>query len=519
MTFAKICKFYTGRIVRRQTLSGLWSCSTKSCADFPQTVTRHWYSCSAPAALTRSMQKTVALSRCFSVTTVTSLFSLLVVGGVRKVDTPLLVSHRHHSDSESDSEGEEAKSGEEAAAIMQKPEIPDQLKRVKEETVYGMLVADAVAMPVHWYYNPPDIKKAYGQWLTGYTAPNKKHPSSILNLSAVDGSGRGTGSSVPLIGNIILHDKVKFWEQRSTHYHQGMSAGDNTLNAVTAMEMLKTMNRVDPELTAPNERDVQAAVLEDYVRFMTTPGTHNDTYAESFHRSFFKDWVQESPRPTAALDLIEFAEKRSRDKTSGRPDSQLSVIGALVPAIPWIVRAAHRTESQCAKSAVDFIRLTHPVTSLVPFVDVYARLLHAVMNGLDLKAEVLKVLGSSTLGGPGKREMVLSLLDQAHRYPKGSEERLQTYQRATGMLGSACYIDGAMSSMLFLALEFHDDFKGGVLANANCGGENCHRGAALGALLAAAAAAKGKRIPAELRDNLHSMKPVAAAVIQDMNDV
>ena len=58
------------------------------------------------------------------------------------------------------------------------------------------------------------------------------------------------------------------------------------------------------------------------------------------------------------------------------------------------------------------------------------------------------------------------------RYPKGSEERLRVYQAATGMLGSACYVEGAMSSMLFLALEFHDDFMGGVLANANCGGMN-----------------------------------------------
>ena len=39
------------------------------------------------------------------------------------------------------------------------------------------------------------------------------------------------------------------------------------------------------------------------------------------------------------------------------------------------------------------------------------------------------------------------------------------------MLGSACYIEGAMSSMLLLALEFADDFEGGVLANANCGGK------------------------------------------------
>ena len=38
---------------------------------------------------------------------------------------------------------------------------------------------------------------------------------------SVDGSGRGGGSSTPLIGNIILHDKVKFWKASSSHYHQG----------------------------------------------------------------------------------------------------------------------------------------------------------------------------------------------------------------------------------------------------------------------------------------------------------
>ena len=88
-----------------------------------------------------------------------------------------------------------------------------------------------------------------------------------------------------------------------------MSAGDNTLNCVTALEILKTMNRVDADLIK-SDAELRAAVLEDYVKFMTTPGTHNDTYAESFHRSFFKDWVKENPRPTSADSLTEFAEKR-----------------------------------------------------------------------------------------------------------------------------------------------------------------------------------------------------------------
>ena len=64
---------------------------------------------------------------------------------------------------------------------------------------------------------------------------------------------------------------------------------------------------------------------------------------------------------------------------------------------------------------MEFIRLTHPVASLVPFVDTYARLLHAVLNGHDLKSEVLKVLSHSVLGGPMKRQMVLQLQNEADK--------------------------------------------------------------------------------------------------------
>ena len=59
------------------------------------------------------------------------------------------------------------------------------LRQAKSDALFGMLIADAIAMPVHWYYNPQDIHTGYNGWLTGYRAPNKKHPSSILSLSAV----------------------------------------------------------------------------------------------------------------------------------------------------------------------------------------------------------------------------------------------------------------------------------------------------------------------------------------------
>lgn len=88
-----------------------------------------------------------------------------------------------------------------------------------------------------------------------------------------------------------------------------MKAGDNTLNSLTALQCLKVMMQVDPQYTMPS-RDLRSHVLEDYVKFMTTPGSHNDTYAESYHRSFFKDWILETVPPRTAGQLIEWTENR-----------------------------------------------------------------------------------------------------------------------------------------------------------------------------------------------------------------
>ncbi|KAK6194790.1 hypothetical protein SNE40_000347 [Patella caerulea] len=399
------------------------------------------------------------------------------------------------------------------------PPIPDRLKRAKEEAMWGMHIADAIAMPVHWYYNADDIKWGYGGWLTGYNPPNKKHPTSILTISNFGGSGRAYGQkSQQVIGNIILHDKLPFWtsRDRNIHYHQGMSAGDNTLNTLMALQMLQTIIRVDKQAIKPDSL-VREAVLEDYVKFMTTPGTHNDTYCESFHRSFFKDWMTESKPPKLGADIVKFAETRLKNYQNKSEDSQLLAIGALVLTIPWIIRTAHQSETECANSTVELIKLTHPTPSLYPFVDLYARLLHGVLNGKDLRAGVLEVSDHSVLGGSQTREELLSLIGEAERHPKGSEKRLRAYQNALSDLGMACYIEGAMTSMLFLAYEFSNDFEGGVLANANCGGENCHRGGALGALLGAASVQNGADIPQKWKDGLGVAKSRVETAVRDMN--
>lgn len=40
----------------------------------------------------------------------------------------------------------------------------------------GFFVADAVSMPVHWYYKASKIKEDYNGWITQYEKPNNSHP-------------------------------------------------------------------------------------------------------------------------------------------------------------------------------------------------------------------------------------------------------------------------------------------------------------------------------------------------------
>ena len=89
------------------------------------------------------------------------------------------------------------------------------------ETAYlGSLVADAVAMPVHWYYDRDALRAEYGE-ISGYLAPKNPHTGSILWRSQY---------TAPNEKGEILHDQARYWGQRGIHYHQFLKAGENTLN-------------------------------------------------------------------------------------------------------------------------------------------------------------------------------------------------------------------------------------------------------------------------------------------------
>lgn len=45
--------------------------------------------------------------------------------------------------------------------------------------LYGLFIGDALAMPVHWYYDRSALKQDYG-FVTNYLEPRNPHPDSIM---------------------------------------------------------------------------------------------------------------------------------------------------------------------------------------------------------------------------------------------------------------------------------------------------------------------------------------------------
>jgi len=67
-----------------------------------------------------------------------------------------------------------------------------------------------------------------------------------------------------------------------------LDAGENTLEAQLMMVMMRS-------ITTNNGVFDRDLFVNDYVEFMTTPGSHNDTYASTAHRMFFANREKGKP--------------------------------------------------------------------------------------------------------------------------------------------------------------------------------------------------------------------------------
>jgi ADP-ribosylglycohydrolase len=227
---------------------------------------------------------------------------------------------------------------------------------------------------------------------------------------------------------------------------------------------------------------VRSAWLERFARFMTTPGSHNDTYASTYIRMFFVN--REAGKPLEAC----------ADNDGHNTDA----IDALTLVAPVVLSAVARQEDVHA-TVTAFVSSTRRSSTLPTFCRVYANMLVSLLTrSAGAPAEALRA--AAVQAGA---ELGVDVASMAASY-RGRDPMC------------ACYISSALPVLLVFAYKYAEDPVGALLASANAGGENVARGAALGALLGAAygeaAWAGHPWLQADLKDHTAIAAEIAAAL-------
>jgi ADP-ribosylglycohydrolase len=315
----------------------------------------------------------------------------------------------------------------------------------------NLFVADSLAMPVHWFYNPLDIERAFPGGVTRLEDAPEYHPSSIMSLHSTAHGGRGSqafsGEVRDIVGDVILKGKKKYWGRPNGHYHHRMKAGENTLNAHCARVLMRVI-MTKGEYCKDSFRDA-------YIDFMTSdPPRHPDTYAESYHRGFFANF--EAGRPRNQCGAI----------THDTPS-----IGGLVTIAPIALSGLLSGQSlpDVRQACREHLFLTHPDEDLARVCDAYVVLIRDLLfrDSRGPAAEIIARIAKQTLG-----------LDLATLTKTSRDDR----DVVGGRFSTACYISESWPSLLYLAFKYHDQPKTALLVNTNLGGDNVHRGAVLGVI-------------------------------------
>ena len=329
--------------------------------------------------------------------------------------------------------------------------LPISLRRISA-SLKMLFVADALAMPVHWYYNTLDIMRAFPGGIRKMEDAPAHHPSSIMTLHSRTQGGRKakeSGPRIQIVGDVILKGRADLWNKQNIHYHHQMKAGENTLNAQCVRVLIRSM-------TAMGGQYSKEAFLDSYIQFMTAdPPLHRDTYAESYHRGFFANLMNGIPKDQC-----------------GAVTHDTPSVGGLVTIAPIVFaeRLSGHALSDVQKTAKGHLFLTHPDESLARVCCAYVELIDTL---LFLKEDgqprgVLEMIARKTAGLDLKK---LTAGVQSDADVVG------------GQFSSACYISESWPSVLYLAYKYLDDPERALVQNTNLGGDNVHRGAILGIIL------------------------------------
>ena len=385
-----------------------------------------------------------------------------------------------------------------------------------KNALWGAFVADAMAMPVHWYYQRKYIQEGFDGGITKYEDAPHPHPESFMvgnnyhpNITKAKELGRPFD---------IAHEHIRFYDTNYNdfnialavhagehknampqkderyHYHHGLKAGENTVGANLMRVLIRSVIK--------EGKYNQERFIEDFVSYLTTPGLNKDAYTEVYIRAWFENYSKGVPPHACA--------EEQRNVWS------IASNGGIIR--PLLLSLTSKSTFQALGVALQHQQITHRSDNVSSALTVLVPLLRELLakkppmptlKNAASKVQRTKISGeelSKTYAdhnGPGNipKDEMWDIHTQFSDQTVDLDALVKAFSE-NEILGSVfttgCYPEQSLPVLMYLLYKNDFDFEASVLANANAGGDNVHRGIILGMLAGAAS----EEIPKALKESL-----------------
>ncbi|MBC2600312.1 ADP-ribosylglycohydrolase family protein [Puniceicoccus vermicola] len=399
---------------------------------------------------------------------------------------------------------------------------PSRLERTSG-ALWGMFVADSLAMPAHWFYSIESLKDQFNGGLTGYEDAPHPHPESFMvgmEYQPDVEQAQRCGRDYDILGRHSRFYKTTYSElkietghresqhgnaspkeEERYHYHHGLKAGQNTLGAHLARVLLRSV--------AEEGRYCEAAFLEAFIHYMTAPEQRDDPYTEIYLRKWFENYASGKEKRDCAF--------HQRDIWS------IGSLGGMNR--PMILSMLADTAYQGLGFGLNHQILTHRSENVSAALGLSIPLLHDLLAGSPPMSAAMHHTASLRLPRITGDEMFAQYRE--HEGPDNIPDS-EMWKLHTGLetkpfrldefaaqppsavvlekLATACYPEHGLPLALYSAARHEFEPEPSLLADANAGGDNVGRGAVLGLLVGAAS---GPAFPEAWIDGLADKDTIA----------
>jgi ADP-ribosylglycohydrolase len=223
-----------------------------------------------------------------------------------------------------------------------------------------------------------------------------------------------------------------------------------------------------------------------YVKFMMTPGSHNDTYASTCHRMFFANMI--------------FRQLPPKDCPDNDHHNVDTMDGLVLPTIVAMTGMRYDTANpvEIEQAAAECAAVTRRSSELENVSRLWSKVVRSALQGKDDEEfqRSLDEFSQQTI----------------RRRPNGRVDDDSTM--------SACYLSSSLPGLIDMIAKYQpsgstkthggDRVWSGLIANANVGGENVHRGSVMGAILGARAGFNS--LPPQLSTGLYPQSEIAKEI-------